>query len=154
GRKGVTGSLIARTVGNPRGVAALLQTALAGVVPGTAPKVKWLREQYGVAARVERGAFVAAIFLLFAIVGVALAALGVYGIVAHSADERRREGAVRLSLGATPAMVVRLFLREGNVVALGGVAVGLICSRATGGWLSYFVIEDAGFSAQGYAAMG
>ncbi len=61
----------------------------------------------------------------FACVAVMLAAIGVYGVLAYLVSQRTQEIGVRLAIGATPADVVRLFVREGAGLTLVGVACGL-----------------------------
>jgi ABC-type antimicrobial peptide transport system permease subunit len=55
-----------------------------------------------------------------------LAVLGVYGVSAYTVQQRKREIAIRMALGANAGTVVRLFLREGAVVLAGGLAFGLV----------------------------
>jgi predicted permease len=69
--------------------------------------------------------FVGVLFSLFAVLALALAALGVYGIVSHSVAERRREIGVRLALGSSAREILYVVLREGNVFLLAGTALGL-----------------------------
>lgn len=59
------------------------------------------------------------------LVGLLLAALGLYGTIAASVARRTREIGVRLALGATRSEVLRAIVREGAWLALGGVAVGV-----------------------------
>ena len=66
----------------------------------------------------------------FAAVALALAAIGVYGVLAYLVTQRTPEIGVRLAMGASPADVVRLFVREGATVSAIGVAVGLALSFA------------------------
>jgi putative ABC transport system permease protein len=61
----------------------------------------------------------------FAAVAVLLAAIGVYGVLAYLVSQRTQEIGVRLAIGATPADVARLFVREGAGLTLIGVACGL-----------------------------
>jgi putative ABC transport system permease protein len=61
----------------------------------------------------------------FAAVGLALAAVGVFGTLMLVVTQRRCEVAVRLSLGATPRQVLSLVLRYVTVIAAAGVGAGL-----------------------------
>lgn len=60
--------------------------------------------------------------------GMVLAMVGLYGLVAYSASRRRREIGIRMAIGATPRTVLRMVLRQGLVLALIGVAIGLAAS--------------------------
>src|SRR5688572_6988101 len=61
----------------------------------------------------------------FAVLALVLAAIGLYGVLALIVGQRRREIGVRLALGASPGVVVRMLLSEGARVAAVGVVVGL-----------------------------
>ena len=61
----------------------------------------------------------------FAVVGLLLAAIGIYGAVAYAAQQRRREFGVRVALGATPGRLMATALRESLVVGVAGGAAGL-----------------------------
>jgi predicted permease len=65
---------------------------------------------------------------LFAVVALCLATIGLYGIVSYAVARRSREVGIRMSLGAEPNRVVREIVREGMVLALIGVGVGLVLS--------------------------
>lgn len=60
-----------------------------------------------------------------------LSALGLYSVIAYAVAARRREFAVRLALGATPASVRGLVLREGGLVTALGVVLGLALTVAS-----------------------
>lgn len=66
----------------------------------------------------------------FAAVGMALAALGVFGLMSYVVRQRRREIGVRLALGAEPAAVTRLIVARGIRHAAVGSAIGLVLTLA------------------------
>ena len=70
--------------------------------------------------------------LAFGGVAVFLAAVGIYGVLAYSVAERRRELGVRLALGGTTGSVFRLVLRDGLIIVGLGVLVGIGGALAVG----------------------
>jgi putative ABC transport system permease protein len=73
---------------------------------------------------------------IFAIVAVLIAAIGTYGVLSYSVNRRTREIGVRMALGAQSGDVLRLVVREGMAVGLGGIALGLVASIAASRALS------------------
>lgn len=66
----------------------------------------------------------------FASVGLLLAVVGVYGVVAYSVAQRRRELGIMVALGAERGRIMRVILREALVYAVAGLAVGVPASLA------------------------
>ena len=59
-----------------------------------------------------------------------LAVVGIYGVLAYFVAERRIELGIRLALGAERSDIVRMVLRQGAVLAVAGVVIGLVCALA------------------------
>jgi predicted permease len=74
--------------------------------------------------------FLMAILTGFALFATLLASLGIYGVTAYAVQQREREVAIRVALGATPGAILRLFLRQGGLVLAIGVAGGLFAAAA------------------------
>jgi ABC-type antimicrobial peptide transport system permease subunit len=68
--------------------------------------------------------FALVIFAAFGLAAVVLAVVGLYGVVAGSVEERTREIGVRAALGASPARVAALVVRQGMTLAMFGMLVG------------------------------
>ncbi len=79
-----------------------------------------------VAASLDAPRFAALVVMAFAGVAVVLAAIGLYGVLSYSVSQRVLELGIRAALGAQRADLVRLVLREGLVVTLAGIALGLV----------------------------
>ena len=64
------------------------------------------------------------VFGMFSLIALTLAATGVYGVLAYSVVQRKREIGVRLALGATPGSALGMVLREGARLTLAGTVLG------------------------------
>lgn len=80
------------------------------------------------ASQVSGFAFVRRLLTFIAILGVLLAAIGIYAVIGNLASERTQEIGIRMALGAQARDVLWLFLRTGLWLSLIGVAVGLTCA--------------------------
>lgn len=72
------------------------------------------------------------LMLLFGATAVLLAAVGIYGVIAYAASQRRNEMATRLALGASPSDVFWLVVRQGRTLGLIGGAIGLTAAFLSG----------------------
>ena len=70
--------------------------------------------------------FNASVFIIFAGVALALAAVGVYGLLSFLVTQRYQEIGTRMALGARRADVLRLFLTQGTLLTGAGLAIGVV----------------------------
>ena len=61
-----------------------------------------------------------------ALIALVIAAIGIYGVLAYSVNQRTREIGLRMALGATPARVLNLIVHEGMKMVLAGIVIGLV----------------------------
>jgi putative ABC transport system permease protein len=74
--------------------------------------------------------FVTAVLTVFALFAALLAMLGIYGVTAYAVQQRKREIAIRMAIGATAAEVIRMFLQSSGKVMLIGIAGGVFGGTA------------------------
>ena len=73
------------------------------------------------------------------LLGLSLAAVGVFGVFAYSVEERRREIGLRLALGATRRQIVHILVSTSGRAMLFGLAAGLLASLACGPLLGSYL---------------
>jgi putative ABC transport system permease protein len=86
----------------------------------------WERE-----AEIASRDFLAKVFVAMGAVGLALAALGLYGVLAYAVTRRMREFAVRIALGAEATVLFRMVMHDGLVMLLAGTGIGAVLALAT-----------------------
>jgi putative ABC transport system permease protein len=84
-----------------------------------------------------------AVLTTFACITGLLASVGVYGLLAWTVNERRRELAIRLALGAQPGSLARLVTRQGLALAAAGVIIGLAGAQLARGVLQAVLFHTA-----------
>jgi predicted permease len=131
-----------RTPLDPRTMTQWLRSELASMDPTIPVEFSTLAAHVGTLS--SRPRFHATLIGLFAAMGVALAAIGLYGVMAFLVAQRTREIGVRMALGATPANVIRLVITRAARWTIGGAAVGLLGSLYTGRLLRAILFESAG----------
>jgi predicted permease len=78
----------------------------------------------------------AALFSIFGGLALGLAVVGLYGVKAYSVARRTREIGIRMALGAQAGAVLRMIMREGSIMLVSGIAIGLLLAIATARILS------------------
>jgi putative ABC transport system permease protein len=117
-------NLIVRTSAEPAAIIPSLRRRVLSEDKFTAvTRVRTLDEL--VSDSVAQPRFYTALLAIFAALALALAAVGVYGLMAYSVSRRTHEIGVRMALGAEAGRILRLVIGQGLTLILAGVAVGL-----------------------------
>jgi predicted permease len=129
-----------RGVGDPEGLIPVARSVLAEVnraLPISSPRV--LKDIVASAKATER--FSMMLFTVFGVLGLVLASIGVYGVLAFAVEQRVAELGIRMALGASAGTVRGMVLREGSVLLIGGLFIGSIAALALGGLVSTLLFD-------------
>jgi putative ABC transport system permease protein len=129
-----------RTTSDPMSVVADVRREVAGI-DAELPlyNVKTMEERLGLSLVGPR--FNTTLMVIFAIVALVLAVVGLYGVMSYAVVQRTHEIGIRMALGANRRDVLLFILRQGMVLVLIGVAVGLIAAAALTRALSPLLYE-------------
>jgi putative ABC transport system permease protein len=118
-------TLLVRLAGDPAAIAPAIRRVAHTLDPRLpVPTVASLRQVTAAVLLPQRVA--AGVTGVMGAIGLLLAAVGLYGIVAYAVGQRTREIGLRMALGASRAGVLALILREGLKLAAVGIAIGLV----------------------------
>ena len=135
-------SVVVRTAVDPGGLLPAVKREIAAVDPSIAVyDVRTMTEIVERSLAEER--FSTTLLTGFALTALALAAIGLYGVVALGVTERTREIGVRIALGASRADVLALIVSGGVRVVLAGVAIGLVAALLAARAVEGFLFETA-----------
>ena len=115
-----------RTAPDPLSIAPSMTGVVHAMEPEAPVNVRTLDDVVG--STIARPRAISVLVGVFALVALALAAVGVYGVMAYSVRERTQEIGIRMALGATGVSVLRLVLGQAVRLVLIGVAVGLVAA--------------------------
>lgn len=134
--------VVARSSGDPLSLAELIQSRVYGI-DHDQPVFRTFTLENLVQESSKQTRFYMVLFTVFAVVGLSLATMGLYSVVAYSVSRRLHEMSVRIAIGAKGADVLRLVVVEGLRLSLLGVALGLLAAFALVRFLSS-VLYDIG----------
>jgi putative ABC transport system permease protein len=150
---GVAGMLAVRAQGDPTALTRTLTSQVYALdqqqpVTGVQTLERILRDNEYATPR-----FNLVLLSIFAAVGLALAVVGVYGVMSTAVAQERQEIGVRLALGADPGSIARMVLARGSRLLLAGTILGLIGSFAVAKWLAGEVWRVGGFDPLAFGAV-
>ncbi|HKG78493.1 MAG TPA: ABC transporter permease [Pyrinomonadaceae bacterium] len=117
-------SMVIRTDHDPKTVIKSIAAAVNSVDPDLPlAGVRTIDEIVSESLAINR--FSVVLFASFGVLGLMLAAVGIYGVMAFAVAQRTKEFGVRMALGAQRSRVVKMVLKEGTLLAIGGTVIGL-----------------------------
>ena len=133
-------SLLLKTANDPSSLANAVRKMIWELDPAVPIPTARTFEQL-MNASVAQRRFQTTLIAAFAIAALALASLGVYGVLAYTVTRRRNEIGVRIALGAAPGVVRRMVVMQGMTPVLAGLAIGLAASLGAGRVLTSMLFQ-------------
>jgi predicted permease len=128
-------TMVVRTVGDPAASSKAVRSEVAAIDPqlpvGDLRTMEQLRGE-----SVSQPRFLMFLFSAFSTVALAIAVIGIYGVIAYSVAQRRKEIGIRVALGARPSSVAGMVVRQGMGMAAIGIAAGLVLAFGVTRFLS------------------
>jgi predicted permease len=141
-----------RTLGPTVELAPLVRGVVADIDPTLAvSRIATMEER--VAEQLARPRLYTALLTAFAVLALAVAGAGLFGVLSFSVAQRSRELAVRSALGASPGALLRLVLRQGIAVTCVGALIGVAVSLALAGTLRRWLFGLTGTEPATYVAV-
>ena len=139
-------AIVIRAAGDPRALSAAVREAVRRVEPALViPSIRTLEEFRESNPAIADRRLQMQLMSAFALVALAVSAIGVYGVSAYATAARAREFGIRMALGAPRRSVLWLALRDGAYVAAVGALVGLPLAWLLAWWLGDMLYEVAPF---------
>ena len=129
-----------KTTSDPLSLAPSIRRAIERIDPEIAIGQSQPLEQAVEAATAGRR-YQARLFMMFGVVSLLIAAIGVYAVTAYSLSKRRREMNLRVALGAEVSEVVRLVMQQTSAAIIPGVLAGVAGALAIGGTIASLLYE-------------
>jgi putative ABC transport system permease protein len=136
-------ALIVRTAANPLDAVRSVRAAILEIDPGQ-PLVNVRTMEAAMAGTVAQPRFQMTLLMMFASIAVALAAVGVYGVMAYTVSQRTPEIGVRIAVGASPNQVIAMVVWQGARLAVMGVVLGLIAAALGAGAMQTWLFDIKG----------
>jgi putative ABC transport system permease protein len=120
-------TLVMRTKGDPNAIAGAARNVIRSI-DSLQPIGQLTPMENLLATSVARARFNATLLAVFSLVALVMASVGIYGVMSYSVQQRTHEIGVRMALGAQQRDVLQLVIKQGVLLGLFGVGVGLVAS--------------------------
>jgi putative ABC transport system permease protein len=145
-------NVVVRSTASPAGLAQAVTGQIRSLDPDL-PIYRMRTMGERVASSLAERRFSMLLLTLLAAVALALAAIGVYGVMSYLVSQGTRELGIRLALGAAPRDVLRLVVRQGMLVASAGMAIGFVGALVGTRYMSALLFGVAAADPLTFAAM-
>jgi putative ABC transport system permease protein len=122
-------SLVVRSDGDPAALTASVRNEIRNLEPDAAIlNVNTMDDMIAQTPASFMRRFPALLISIFAIVALLLASIGIYGVVSYSVSQQTHYIGVRMALGASPSDILKMVLKQGLILALAGVVIGVLAA--------------------------
>jgi ABC-type antimicrobial peptide transport system permease subunit len=126
---GLVANLVVRTHSDPTSLAATVRSEVRNLEPEAA--ILNVNTMEGMISQTQASfirRFPALVIGIFAGVALLLASIGIYGVVSYSVSQQIHYIGIRMALGAGPGDILKMVLKQGLVLALAGLAIGIVAA--------------------------
>jgi putative ABC transport system permease protein len=144
-------SIALKTSSDPKAVIKSVAAAVTSVDPDMPlAGVQTIDEIVSESLAIDR--FSVVLFASFGALGLILAAVGIYGVMAFAVAQRTHEFGVRMALGAQRTRVIKMVLKEGTILAVGGTLIGLSGAYLVGRVMQAMLFGVDAFDVRAFSA--
>jgi putative ABC transport system permease protein len=144
---------VVRSAAGPDRLGPLIRSVVRGVDPELGVDLSQQTMAELVSASVAKPRFNAFVLGAFAVVALALATVGIYGVMSHAVTQRTREIGIRIAIGAPPSRVLAAVLRQSLTLTGIGAAIGLLAAAAVSKYLKSMLFELTPLDPSTFAAV-
>jgi hypothetical protein len=142
---------IVRTAGDPASIAGAVREAVNSVDSSVPLALRTMDDIPS--ASLAQSRFTVVLLSLAAVIGLVLGLVGLYGAISYTVAQRTAEIGLRVALGANPAAVGGMVLRQGVSIILLGIVIGLAAAGSLARYISSMLFDVSAFDPLTYAAV-
>jgi predicted permease len=138
----VATNLVIRTSSDPNAISGTIREQTRGLEPGVAIfNVRAMREVISTSPAAFLRRFPATLITIFAGLSLLLSSIGIYGVISYAVSQQTHHIGVRMALGAQTFDILRMVLRQGFVMALIGIGIGVVAALSVTRLLKSLLFE-------------